>query len=357
MPVDAASDAHNGNGAGARIYDTSRRCYETPIAMMAIVATGTPGEVITTGSFAGQTYRYLIEETVDWCAYAQNGNGGWRYWERYGNSDNSVSQWPSIGLEAAETDWSINAPTLVKNRLLSNWIPTSQHSSGGFCYRPMYGINVALTGAGVCELAYCDELASSSRVQNAVSYLDSHWGSSNRGNLYAMYGVAKGCRISLPNEIEFIGSRDWQDDYNQWLVADKYYNLNTGAYWNYYGAHLGTAWAILVLSPGITRPVPVADAGPDQDMPPETDIDFDGTGSYHEDPGESIVAWEWDLDASDGVSFTPPDMTGSEPTLVGGYPEIGSDYPVTVTLRVTGSMVRLPLILCRSISLPAMSRL
>jgi hypothetical protein len=98
---------------------------------------------------------------------------------------------------------------------------------------------------------------------------------------------------------------------------------------------LNTGFAVLILLPKFFGPI--ADAGPDQDMPPETDVTFDGTGSYHTNPGESIVAWDWDIDDSDGVSFSPPDLTGSEPTLIGGYPELGMDYSVTVTLRVTGS--------------------
>jgi hypothetical protein len=349
--VDPASDAHHNNGKGAVIYHVSSRSgYETPIAMMAIIATGTPNELITTGAYAGQTYRYLIEEAADWCAFAQNDSGsyagGWRYYANYGSSDNSVSQWPAIGLEAAETDWGISAPAFVKDRLLNNWIPYSQNATnGGFGYNSStYWVNVAKTGAGICMLAYCDEPVSTARVQNALSFLANNWWASgydydNRGDMYAMYAVAKGCRISLP-EIELIGGRDWQDDYNNWLVADQNYSLTGGAYWpsgNRGGTHIGTAFAILILAPGITVLEPVPDAGPDQDMPPETDITFDGTGSYHQDPEKSIVAWEWDIDDSDGVSFDPADLTGSTPTLAGGYAETGSDYTVTVTLRVTGS--------------------
>jgi hypothetical protein len=337
--IDAASDAHHGNLAGATIYRPNTRsheCYETPIAMMAIVASGTPNEIITVGAYAGQTYRYLIEETADFCAWAQNPNGGWRYHANYGSSDNSVSQWPAIGLEAAETDWGIGTAAFVKNLLLTSWIPYSQHSSGRFGYTSSGGGGqIAMTAAGICELAYCDQPKSNTRVQNALNYLDSHW---SYENYYAMYGLAKGCRISLPDEITLIGTRDWQDEYNQYLVSAQSYSLNSGSRWHYGSWELGTAFAVLILSPGITTLVPVADAGPDQDMPPDTDIPFDGSGSYHQDPTKSIVAWEWDVDDSDGVSFSPPDLTGSEPTLVGGYPEIGSDYSVTVTLRVTDNV-------------------
>jgi hypothetical protein len=188
-------------------------------------------------------------------------------------------------------------------------------------------------------------------VQNTLNYLTGtwfqtspNWGGNhadNRRNLYAMYAVAKGCRISLP-EIETIGigGRNWQHDYNEWLVADQFYSLNSGSYWRYYyGSNaIATAWAVLILLPGIVELAPVADAGYDQEMPPEADVQFDGSGSYHKDPDKSIVAWEWDVDDSDGVSFDPPDLTGREPTLVGGYPELLVDYSVTVTLRVTDNV-------------------
>ena len=350
--VDAASDTHNGNGQGVRFetpytHDIRRPTYEVGIAMMAIVATGTPGEIITVGPLAGQTYQYAIEEATDWCAFAQNDSGyyggGWRYTDNYGSSDNSVSQWPAIGLEAAETMWGTTTPAFVKDRLLNNWLVNTQHpTNGGFGYAGT-DTNMARSGGGFCELAYCDVPASDSRVQNVLGYLANGWlwtgYSGNRNNLYAMYGIAKGARTSLP-PVTMIGGRDWQDDYNDWLVADQNYSLSGGSWWSSapYGSNEGnTGFAVLVLSPGVFELPPVADAGPNQDMPSETDIDFDGSGSYHQNPNESIVAWEWDIDDSDGVSFNPPDLTGSEPTLVGGYPELGFDYPVVVTLRVTGS--------------------
>jgi hypothetical protein len=337
--IDAASDEHNSNGKGASIY-YGRVSYETPIAMMAIVASGTPGKIITTGAYAGQTYQYLVEEATDWCAYAQtdsgNARGGWRYTANSG-ADNSVSQWPAIGLEAAETDWGITAPAFVKDRLINGWLAYSQHgTNGGFGYTYSGNPNMARSAGGFCELAYCDLPVTDARVQNVLGYLANGWSwtgyNGNRGNLYAMYGVAKGARISLP-AVTMIGTRDWQDDYNNWLVADQNYTLNGGSWWSnssHGNTDVATSWAVLVLSAGITTLVPVADAGPDQDMPPGDDVTFDGTGSYHQDPNKSIVLYEWDVD-NDGTY----DLTGSQPTLVGGYPDTGADYSETVTLRVT----------------------
>ncbi len=43
---------------------------------------------------------------------------------------------------------------------------------------------------------------------------------------------------------------------------------------------------------------PVADAGPDQtiDVTVTTLVAFNGSGSYHQDPMFSLVAYDWDLD-------------------------------------------------------------
>jgi len=350
--IDAASDLHNGNLKGVRFetpfsYDMRRPCYEVGITMMAIVASGiSPADIIAVGPLAGQTYQYAMEEATDWNTYAQNDTssvGGWRYTPNYGSADNSVSQWPAIGLEAAEL-WGIKTPAFVKDRLLNNWLKNSQNSNGGFGYDSYGSPNMPRTGGGLCELAYCDVPTSDTRVQKTLGYLANGWlwtgSDGNRGNMYAIYGVAKGARISNP-PVKTIGSRNWQDDYNQWLVADQQYSLNGGSRWNSstYGSNeLNTGFAVLVLSPGVIVLPPVANAGPDQDMPPNTDINFDGTGSYHHDPGKSIVKLEWDIDNSDGIDFSPPDLTGSAPTLAGGYPEIGHNYSVTVTLLVTDNV-------------------
>ena len=60
-----------------------------------LAATG-PAEVI------GRSYNDIVQDVVEALAWGQNGNGGWRYDPNYGSSDNSVSQWPVIGLAAAK---------------------------------------------------------------------------------------------------------------------------------------------------------------------------------------------------------------------------------------------------------------
>jgi PKD repeat protein len=57
-------------------------------------------------------------------------------------------------------------------------------------------------------------------------------------------------------------------------------------------------------------------------------VNFDGSSSYHETPGRSIIAWEWDFDY-DGMTFDL-DAAGVQQTHPFG--QFGS---YTVALRVT----------------------
>ncbi len=78
---------------------------------------------------------------------------------------------------------------------------------------------------------------------------------------------------------------------------------------------------------------PMATAGSDQTVNEKDVVQFDGSNSY--DPEGSIVSYQWDFDAGDGIWWmtgSPPDATGPTPTHV-----YGDDGEFTVTLRVTDS--------------------
>jgi outer membrane protein assembly factor BamB len=88
---------------------------------------------------------------------------------------------------------------------------------------------------------------------------------------------------------------------------------------------------------GTPNTPPIADAGPDQTVNWEDIVQFNGSASY--DPDGTIVTYEWDFNASDGLWWetgAPPDAFGLNPTH--NYDEYGV---YNVTLRVTdnnGSM-------------------
>jgi PKD repeat protein len=75
---------------------------------------------------------------------------------------------------------------------------------------------------------------------------------------------------------------------------------------------------------------PQANAGPDQVVNEGDTVTFNGGGST-DDIG--ISKFKWDFDASDGVSFSPPDATGVSPTHVYGDDGV---YTVTLLIEDTG---------------------
>jgi len=274
------------------------------------------------------------------------GRGGWRYDWNYEDSDNSVTQWPIIGLEAAEANWGIEAPDFVKTEL-DLWLKYSQSATGGFGYSaPENWVNPAKTGAGLCGLAYIGLPPTDTRVVRANDYLDSQWDTSGTdgywGNYYALYAIAKGCRLFDP-EINYIGTHDWYGDdpggFARYLVDEQWADGRwpTGVY---AGHTLANGWAILILTPTVTAPPPVADAGPDITYGPDYPVYFDGSGSYHLNPARTIVLYEWDFE-SDGIY----DYNSTEPYAEHVYPtyykpdgtiddaQTYRDY--LVTLRVT----------------------
>jgi len=298
--------------------------YQTGIVLMAIVASDTPDEVAPNGpaGVVGETYYDIAVDMVDWLAWAQNEagggyyRGGWRYGPNYSSSDNSVSQWPVIGLEAAETRWEINVPPFVKSELLG-WVNRTQINGGtndGCFYYTNYipRDGIPATAAGICELAFCDVPSSDSRVQRALGYLERRWGSGyNKGFYYSMYGVAKGCRISVPDKIKFVGAINWYWDYALHLVATQQPSGNWPP--NGWGNLKDDAFAILVLEPGLFGCVPVAVIDAPASAPPDEPVTFDGSGShiYGDCPELDIAEWLWDFDADDGQDWNNPDAVGS----------------------------------------------
>ncbi len=351
----------NGNGIGLACTTYSGEIlYEAGIALMAISSSGTPDRVAATGSpnVVGRTYKDIAQDMVDWIAWGQSDpytgvyEGGWRYTANYGASDNSVSQWPVIGMEAAERNFgsAMTIPSFVRPEL-AKWLSYSQNPSGGFGYTtPWEWVNTAKTGAGCAMLSWAGVPTTDARFQNALAFLDANWYYSgytytNFGDYYTMYAIMKGMRIPNPN-IESIGSHDWYAEYARYIIDQQ--NSCGGEYvvdqsWlsSYVGGTLATAWAIATLTPTLVKPGPVADAGSDvSNFPPTIPVKFDASGSYHRDPTKSIVLYEWDFD-SDGTR----DYSGTNVKVEHAYPayynpdgsidwdKTAKDY--TATLRVS----------------------
>ncbi|MBP7934824.1 MAG: PKD domain-containing protein [Phycisphaerae bacterium] len=231
------------------------------------------------GACAGMTYKEVMTDLVDFLAWAQvdggPGRGGWRY-EWYDNStgysDNSVAQWPVLGLVAAE-QWGIYAPQFVKDEL-EYWVTYIQCPYGGDWYGgsgydgSTNMVNIAKTGGLLVEFFYLGDDATTPRAQKALSYVNSHWNQApsywdgNKGHPYAMFSVFKGLELmQVPTILnapanDETPAGDWWGDYCEYLVHTQAHpspGLGLG-YWDgyyYWGPYLATPWYIIILQASV----------------------------------------------------------------------------------------------------------
>jgi hypothetical protein len=314
----------NGNDVGIGIYeDYNHSIYEAGLAMMALASTGTPDRVARTGPVPyvrGQTYYTIVQDMADWFAWGQNdadpggdtdwARGGWRYQPNSGDSDNSNTQFPVLGLAAAEDNWGITVPQFVKDELLV-WLAYSQNPNGAFGYSGPWGIlNVSKTGAGIMDLVWAGLPVTDTRVISAMQYIEDHWDDSpdpegyvgNVGDFYAMYAVKKGSQIA---GIVNYGSHYWDLEYTTYLVDvqqpdGRFDEDRTLGFWFGDWQPMSTSWALLILSEGLYEALPVAIISPYQygttdPLWYEGEVQFDGTLSRHTDPERELVEFAWDF--------------------------------------------------------------
>jgi hypothetical protein len=371
----------NSNGKSLYASQSYGSMYTQGTITMALANTSTPAAIVSScgsPSVQGMSYKDVLTDLVDYIAFAQQeegyGVGGWRYYANYGSSDNSVTQWPVLGLVAAEgSPWNISPPSFVKVRL-PQWIDFSQDADGGFGYGDPYSYpNIAKTGAGIIEMMYA---GSGGNQANALNFIGTDWNTPNIGWLYennigdpyAMYAVKKGLQYAQISAVvtppltpgDSPVSHDWQAEYDAYLVANqltpaKSYPFDSqGAYgtfgygpegsfngdnnWIYVG-NVATSFALLVMSPGLVELPPVAVAGPAQEVFANRPVSFDGSASFHRDPARHLVKYEWDFNYN-GTVFNPL-ATGVQATDQAGYPITnGTDTQIyTVALRVTDDSV------------------
>lgn len=135
----------DGNSNGLAVYATQQGYswgYEDGQYADAIVASGNPAGVATSGAVSGESYKNIVQDIADAAAYCQypgdpydveNGytrgdepyqGGGWWYDCQEGG-DNSVSQWASIGLIGAKSGFGLAVPKIVTDAN-NMWITASQ---------------------------------------------------------------------------------------------------------------------------------------------------------------------------------------------------------------------------------------
>ena len=283
QPAGNPDTNRNGIGLMWGSYDAN---YQTPMVLMAIIASNAQRNVTTTGpaSVIGRTYYDIAVDIVDYLAWGQsegqsyNGSayrGGWGYQPNKNYSDNSNSQWPVLGLMAAEL-WGIKGVDFVKSEL-QYWTTYSQNLIGTYDTNPFYGsfgynnptsINsIAESATGILELTYCGANKTDPRIIAAEGYIDRDWNTNdgvwrvNLGDLYAMYAVMKACRLATPTPIQFIAnytgspSVEWYNgtgEYADSLLANQSSDGNWTDWvaWNEeseMSVWLTSAWGVLIL--------------------------------------------------------------------------------------------------------------
>jgi hypothetical protein len=260
---DASVDYSGGQGI---YFSTGHPIYETGIVMMALEASCNPGKKVDVpGSpIDGWTYKKVMEATVDFIAWAQNEGacpgpkGGWRYQPNSGSSDNSVSQWPVLGLMAAEYGWGIVAPDWVKTNLENCWLDYSQADNGCFGYASNAGGNVvAMTSSGLVQLTYCGVTTDDSRWADGRECICTNW-NAGIGNYYAMYGVMKASMTAQPDKVWWYncttGAHEWQEEYDPWLIENQGDDGSWPPQYDRTGV-LSTVWALLILQKAVKQPV------------------------------------------------------------------------------------------------------
>ena len=335
VSVQPAGDPDSdGDGIGVGMYDDyGAAIYESGLGLMALATTGSPNRVARTGPptyVRGQTYYNIAQDMADWFAWGQNdaesgsARGGWRYQPNSGDSDNSNTQFPVLGLAATEHNWGITVPTWVKRELRDYWLTYTQDDSGGFGYGgPDDHVNMCKTGAGIMDLVWTGVLVTDTRILSASEFIEMHWDAApdgdwngNIGEFYAMYAVKKGSQLA---GIHQYGSHLWDHEYSSYLVRTQRPDGSFNDAGNMGGwQSMNTTWAVMILSPGLYQALPVPVLPPlltGSGGPQWAEVRFDASDSYHTDPERTIAFFEWDFgDSSPVVTTTSPITAHTYPT-------------------------------------------
>ena len=191
------------------------------------------------------------------------------------------------------------------------------------------------------------------------------------GSTYAMYSIQKGFRTGQP-EVTRIGNHDWARQFQTYYLRaqDRHadnaspmtnYDLN-GRVWDdycerhsvtcaYSGGHLAGPMGGLVLTPTIFNPEPVAIATVQPPVVTEGcaggqngRVTFTHSDSFHPNADSRIIAYQWDIDASNGLwwanngaaDFVTPQGGGAAAgSFEYTYPRTGN---FTATLRVLDNL-------------------
>jgi hypothetical protein len=377
-PQPAGDPDTNRNGIGlvanqsSYLYD-GRQTYIGGICFVALASSGAPNRHAAVGgaNVYGRTYAEIVQDMVDFFAWGQcdsgYGRGGWRYYANYGDSDMSTTQWPPLGMIAAEQNMGSTVPQFVRDELIFFLDATQSadpdNDNGSFGYHVEdYIPNITKAAAGIICHEFLHTPLTDPKVQSAIGFVYRHWNDTGtcwdytklHGNSYGMYALMKACRIPEPDITEITEYAYWDTPPHQTVNGfDWYYTpagqtqqglasycvstqQSDGSWDDTVGCNavydaFCTGWRLLVLLKGVVIQPPeavICDCD-EQEYNYNQDIHVDGSCSYHPDLKRTIVRYEWDFDY---IGTFVTDAVGVTATKVGGYSQTGL-YPVA--LRVT----------------------
>jgi large repetitive protein len=402
----------NGNGFGivmnisGSITDGSQT-YIGGLCMATLASSGAPNRVASVGraNIVNRTFKEIVQDMCDFFAWGQVDDptyrGGWRYYANQGSSDMSTTQWPALGLLAAEQNMGCVVPQYVRNELVyfltRNQYLGLNNENGAFGYdSPTAYLNLTKAGAGIICLEFLHLTPSASpaeaaakeaafladsRAQKAIGFIYRHWNDTGgswdhtqlRGNSYGMYGVMKGFRIPNPDTLK-VTEYNYNTDSQTSNVFDWYYTptgqVNQGlatycvatqqadGQWDdVVGANpvydqFSTAWRVMVLLKGVTiiPPTAVICDCDEQEYNFDQPVILNGSCSFHEDSKKQIVMYEWDIEYDGGLF--DPDMAGADLTQITlpGYadpdPDNYNELNIPVALRVTDNEGEVDMYIC-----------
>jgi len=286
------------DAANNRVWWGPEDSYQTGLALSTIASTQTPNAVVGAGPLAGMTYKQVAEAVVKYFVEGQNTpanngvvnqyRGGWHYGFQAGDSDNSTSQWPVVGLLFAQSKMGITVPAQVGNEL-SFWTGYIQDLTGTAATNPLHGssgymtpqqINsVSKTGGLLLEFYLEGRNKTDPSVQAAIDFIDRNWTTGgvfagapwdgNFGQPYSMWSVYKGLQVMIGLEdttaitnLRPAGTVDpgktwnWYQDYADYLVNSQNPDGSWPGYSYWYGA-LADGWYInMLLATQIAPPQP-----------------------------------------------------------------------------------------------------
>lgn len=357
--ISGAGDT-NGNLLGIEALGSNHMVYQTGMVMDAIASSQKPLWYNNSGgtNIKGRFFIDLLTDMVDVYAWGQNDSssprGGWQYGWNTGASDNSASQWGAIGMLAAEDIMGVNTPAFVKSENLL-WL-TYSYDGTNFGYATPTGYAEGTytkwhntSPSGLIQMVMDDKMKFETNWMKTEAAIAAAWPlAAGYKNYYGDYAITKAFRLALPEPVVNLrpSGVDWYGNTTTGLrqkhisqqLADGSWSGTLYDRTGNLGTSLSTAWVVIMLSPTLFVPPPVAVINAPTLWGFNIDLPINAANSYHVDPAKHIVRYQWDMnnDGTYDIDTTNPRDPAVTLLVTDPHPNVDGDVVnVTIKLKVT----------------------